>query len=170
MVRIVALSGLAESDAALEALRAGASGFLPKTASPEALVRPLLAVLDGWSVIPEPLLRQLLDDAAPSADQGIAAQLSADDRRLWRLVAEGTSTIDIATTLHVSERNGEAPGGQPAAPAPGLHPGGGRRARRPGRPRPERHGALTGPGRRGGRASRATYPARRRALPDRAVP
>ena len=104
MVRIVALSGLPEAEAALEALRAGASGFLPKTASPESLVRPLLAVLDGWSVIPEALLRQLLDDAAPSADQGIAAQLSADDRRLWRLVAAGTSTVDIATTLHVSER------------------------------------------------------------------
>jgi two-component system, NarL family, nitrate/nitrite response regulator NarL len=104
MVRIVALSGLAEADAALEALRAGASAFLPKTTSPEALVRPLLAVLDGWSVVPEPLLRQLLDDAAPTADQGIAARLTADDRRPWRLVAAGTSTVDIATTLHVSER------------------------------------------------------------------
>jgi DNA-binding NarL/FixJ family response regulator len=103
-VRIVALSGLAEADAALEALRAGASGFLPKTSSPGALVRPLLAVLDGWSVLPDALLRQLLDDAAPTAGQDLAARLSADDRRLWRLVAAGTSTVDIATTLHVSER------------------------------------------------------------------
>jgi DNA-binding NarL/FixJ family response regulator len=104
MVRVVALSGLAEPDAALEALRAGAAGFLPKTASPETLVRPLLAVLDGWSVIPEPLLRQLLEHSAPTADEGVAATLSSDDRRLWRLVAAGTSTVDIATTLHVSER------------------------------------------------------------------
>ena len=104
MVRVVALSGLAEADAALEALRAGAAAFLPKTADPEVLVGPLLAVLDGWSVIPESLLRQLLDDAAPTDDQGIAARLTADDRRLWRLVAAGTSTVDIATTLHVSER------------------------------------------------------------------
>lgn len=104
MVRVVALSGLAEADAALEALRAGASAFLPKTTSPEALVRPLLAVLDGWSVLPESLLRQLLADAAPSEDQGVVGRLSADERRLWRLVAAGTSTVDIATTLHVSER------------------------------------------------------------------
>ena len=93
LTRVIALSGLAEPDAALEALRAGAAGFLPKTATPESLIRPLLAVLDGWSVIPEPLLRRLLADSAPS-----------DDRRLWRLVAAGTSTVDIATTLHVSER------------------------------------------------------------------
>ena len=44
-VRVVALSGQAEEDAVLEALRAGAAGFLPKTADPEALVRPLLAAM-----------------------------------------------------------------------------------------------------------------------------
>ena len=104
LTRVIALSGLAEPDAALEALRAGAAGFLPKTATPEALVLPLLAVLDGWSVIPEPLLRQLLADSAPVDGQGIAERLSSEDRRLWRLVAAGTSTVDIATTLHVSER------------------------------------------------------------------
>lgn len=104
MVRVVALSGLAEADAALEALRAGAVGFLPKTADPEALVRPLLAVLDGWSVLPEELLRRLLDQSTPTGEQGVAERLSADERRLWRLVADGAPTVDIATTLHVSER------------------------------------------------------------------
>ncbi|RFU21424.1 response regulator [Geodermatophilus marinus] len=104
LARVVALSGLAEPAAALEALRAGASGFLPKTSDPEALVRPLLAVLDGWSVLPEALLRQLLDDAAPAGGQAVADRLSAEERRLWRLVADGVSTVEIATTLHVSER------------------------------------------------------------------
>jgi DNA-binding NarL/FixJ family response regulator len=103
-VRVVAMSGLADEDAAVEALRAGASSFLPKTADPEALVEPLLAVLDGWSVLPEPLLRRLLERAAPGEEEGLAGQLSADERRLWRLIAAGAGTVDIATTLHVSER------------------------------------------------------------------
>ncbi|MCV2490541.1 response regulator transcription factor [Geodermatophilus sp. YIM 151500] len=103
-VRVVALSGLAEPDAAVEALRAGAAGFLPKTAGPEQLVRPLLAVLDGWSVLPEALLRRLLDRAAPEGDQGVVGELTADERRLWRLVAAGAGTLEIAATLHVSER------------------------------------------------------------------
>jgi DNA-binding NarL/FixJ family response regulator len=103
-VRIVAMSGMADEHAAVEALRAGASGFLPKTADPESLVGPLLAVLDGWSVLPEPLLRHLLEHGGTSGDDGIAGQLTADERRLWRLVAAGTGTVDIATTLHVSER------------------------------------------------------------------
>jgi two-component system nitrate/nitrite response regulator NarL len=104
LVRVVAMSGFSEADAALEALRAGAVGFLPKTADPEALVWPLLAVLDGWSVLPEPLLRSLLDRAAPTVSDGLAGQLTADERRLWRLIAAGAGTVDIATTLHVSER------------------------------------------------------------------
>jgi DNA-binding NarL/FixJ family response regulator len=104
LVRVVALSGMAEADAAIEALRAGAAGFLPKTADPEALIPPLLAVLDGWSVLPEDLLRKLLDDATPTGEQGLAERLTADERRLWRLVADGTPTMEIATRVHVSER------------------------------------------------------------------
>jgi two-component system nitrate/nitrite response regulator NarL len=103
-VRVVAMSGLAGSDAAIEALRAGASSFLPKTADPESLIGPLLSVLDGWSVLPEPLLRLLLERASSADGNGIAAQLSADERRLWRLIAAGAGTVDIATALHVSER------------------------------------------------------------------
>ncbi len=103
-VRVVAMSGMADEEAAVEALRAGASSFLPKTADPEALVEPLLAVLDGWSVLPEALLHHLLERAAPGDEEGIAGSLTADERRLWRLIAAGAGTMDIATTLHVSER------------------------------------------------------------------
>jgi two-component system, NarL family, nitrate/nitrite response regulator NarL len=104
LVRVVAISGLADAHAATEALRAGAVGFLPKSADPEALVRPLLSVLDGWSVLPEELLREILDRTVPASDEGIAGRLTADERRLWRLVAAGAGTVDIALTMHVSER------------------------------------------------------------------
>ncbi|MEI4272257.1 response regulator transcription factor [Klenkia sp. LSe6-5] len=103
-VRVVALSGTPDEDEQLEALHAGAEAFLPKTSDPEALVPPLLALLQGWSVVPVTLLRRMLADAAPREDQGVLGRLSADDRRLWRLVAAGTSTVDIALSLHVSER------------------------------------------------------------------
>jgi DNA-binding NarL/FixJ family response regulator len=101
--RVVALSGQANEETALEALQAGAEAFLPKTSEPETLIPPLLAVLGGWAVVPVPLLRRLLA-AAPREDRGIAGRLSADERRLWRMVAAGQSTVDIATELHVSER------------------------------------------------------------------
>ena len=103
-VRVVAMSGLSDAQAAVEALRAGAVGFLPKTADPESLVRPLLAVLDGWSVLPEALLGLLVERGGVPDQAGPAAELTSDERRLWRLVAVGAGTVEIATTLHVSER------------------------------------------------------------------
>jgi DNA-binding NarL/FixJ family response regulator len=103
-VRVVALSGTADEEEQLESLRAGAEAFLPKSGEPETLVPPLLALLQGWSVMPASLLHRLLADAAPREDRGVLGRLSADDRRLWRLVAAGTSTVDMAVALHVSER------------------------------------------------------------------
>jgi two-component system, NarL family, nitrate/nitrite response regulator NarL len=103
-IRVVALSGLGNEDAAVAALQAGAEAFLPKTSEPEALVPPLLAVLDGWAVVPAALLHRLLGDAAPHGGHDVTGRLGADERRLWRMIAAGRPTADIAAELHVSER------------------------------------------------------------------
>ncbi|MBM7495271.1 DNA-binding NarL/FixJ family response regulator [Micromonospora luteifusca] len=98
-VRVVAMSGSADPAPALEALRAGAEGFLPKTSEPEELLPPLLAILDGWAVLPAGLLRAMLRPThATSVD------LDGEERRLLRAIAGGRTTVDIAEELHVSER------------------------------------------------------------------
>ncbi|MEU1398509.1 response regulator transcription factor [Micromonospora zamorensis] len=98
-VRVVAMSGSADPAPALEALRAGAEGFLPKTSEPEELLPPLLAVLEGWAVLPAELLQAMLRPtrAAP-------VNLDGEERRLLRAIAAGRNTIEIADELHVSER------------------------------------------------------------------
>ena len=63
-----------------------------------------VALESGRGVLELVREEQLLDEATPAGEQGIADRLTADERRLWRLVAEGVSTVEIATTLHVSER------------------------------------------------------------------
>ncbi|MEW2384279.1 response regulator transcription factor [Micromonospora sp. NPDC047707] len=98
-VRVVAMSGATEPEPALDALRAGAEAFLPKSAEPEELLPPLLAVLDGWAVLPAVLLRGLLRPArVPPVD------LDDDEKVLLRAIAGGNGTVDIADRLHVSER------------------------------------------------------------------
>lgn len=101
-VHVVALSGTEDPDLVSEALRAGAVGFLPKTAEPHELVGPLLAVVDGWSILPATLLARLTGEAAPPART--PPRLTAEQRRLWRLLATGATTVEIAEELHVSER------------------------------------------------------------------
>ena len=49
--RILALSGTDDLGLAEEALRAGADGFLPKTARPEALAGPLWTIAEGLCVV-----------------------------------------------------------------------------------------------------------------------
>ncbi|MCZ7374450.1 response regulator [Micromonospora sp. WMMC250] len=98
-IRVVAMSGSTDPAPALEALRAGAEGFLPKTSEPEALLPPLRAVLDGWAVLPGALLHAMLRPT-----HATPVDLDGEERRLLRAIASGRNTVDIADELHVSER------------------------------------------------------------------
>jgi DNA-binding NarL/FixJ family response regulator len=101
-VRIVAMSGDDDPRPALEALRAGAEGFLPKSSEAADMLQPLLAVLGGWAVLPSRLLATLL---APSrAARPAPADLDQAERYLLQLIAAGATTTEIALELHVSER------------------------------------------------------------------
>ena len=101
-LRVVPMSGLDETGLALDALRAGAVGYLPKSSEPEELLPPLLAVLDGWAVLPADLLTALLTPARIRVPASVL--LDDEERLLLQLIAKGNSTVEIADKLHVSER------------------------------------------------------------------
>lgn len=101
--RIVALSGTGNLELAEEALRAGADGFLPKTARPEALAGPLWTVAEGLRVIDGALLDALLAKSREPRS-ALLDNLSTQELQLWRLVATGMETGDIAHRMMVSER------------------------------------------------------------------
>ncbi|TCK20292.1 response regulator [Pseudonocardia endophytica] len=101
--RVLALSGTEDLDLAAAALRAGAEGYLGKSADPEVLVAPLLAISAGVRVLRAELLDALLVAADRTAD-GLLDRLSDKEIELWRLLAHGLETADIARPLLVSER------------------------------------------------------------------
>lgn len=101
--RILALSGTEDLGLAEEALRAGADGFLPKTARPEALAGPLWTIAEGVCVVDSPLLDGLLSNTRKPSSV-LLDSLSAQDLRLWTLLATGMETVDIAARMLVSER------------------------------------------------------------------
>ena len=102
-VRILALSGTDDRELALEALAAGAHGFIPKSSDPDVLVPPLLSLGGGLSVLPTSLLEALVALRA-TRRPGVMAKLDDDEVSLWRLVAKGLESLEIADRTFVSER------------------------------------------------------------------
>lgn len=101
--KVLALSGSGDVGLAEQALRAGADGFLPKTAQPDALVAPLRTIAAGLRVVDDTVLEALLLSARkPPAE--LVDRLGAQDTRLWTMLATGMETVDIARRMLVSER------------------------------------------------------------------
>jgi DNA-binding NarL/FixJ family response regulator len=101
--RVLALSGTEDLELAAAALRAGADGYLGKSADPEVLVAPLHAMDAGVRVLRPELLDALLAAADRPAD-GLLDRLGDRDVELWTMLARGLETSEIARPLLVSER------------------------------------------------------------------
>ncbi|RTL70762.1 MAG: response regulator transcription factor [Pseudonocardiaceae bacterium] len=101
--RVLALSGTEDLELAAAALRAGADGYLGKSADPQVLVAPLLALVAGVRVVRAELLDALLVAADRTAD-GLLERLTERDVELWTMLARGCETSEIARPLLVSER------------------------------------------------------------------
>jgi DNA-binding NarL/FixJ family response regulator len=96
-------------DTMIEALDAGATGFLLKDCYPEELVFGIRAVAAGHAMIAPPVLRSLLDQylgrlisqAAPVPPA--AALLTGRELEVLRLLARGHSSAAIAKSLCLGE-------------------------------------------------------------------
>jgi DNA-binding NarL/FixJ family response regulator len=91
-----------------EAIRAGASGFLLKTAPPEQLVGGVRAVMAGDALLSPQITRRLLDRfiqrPPPSAHRPPElGDLSPRELEVLRLIADGHSNAEIAAALFLTE-------------------------------------------------------------------
>ena len=110
--RVLLLTSFDEDDYMVNALRAGAAGFLLKDASPKALVDAVHAVHEGTTVVsPAPLGRLVRDGrggAHPthpprSAEPPPEVDLSARELDILQLLCRAHSNAEIAQELFLSE-------------------------------------------------------------------
>lgn len=96
-----------EKESVLDAIRAGATGYLRKEISPEGLVRSLRGVSRGESPLSRDLAALMIDalHASESSQRAreLAAVLSQREREVLDHVARGSRNKQIAAALTISE-------------------------------------------------------------------
>lgn len=106
--RIIALTTFNRDQAVVQAVQAGASGYLLKSAEPEFLLAAVRTVHSGYAVIAPGSIHSLFDHAARNApaaapDLSVLEVLSARERDVFLLTAKGLSNSEMAQNLFVSE-------------------------------------------------------------------
>ena len=109
--RVLLLTSFDEDDYMINALRAGAAGFLLKDASPKALADAVHAVHEGTTVVsPAPMGRLVRaggkhpPTARPAEGRPAGGvDLSARELDILRLLCEAHSNAEIAQELYLSE-------------------------------------------------------------------
>ena len=96
-VRVLVLT-LSEGDATiLAAVRAGASGYLIKGVRTDSLQTAVRAVAEGHAILGPGLAARLLAPSDPELPE-----LSAREREVMELVAQGMTNVEVAESLTIS--------------------------------------------------------------------
>ena len=103
--KIIALSMYSDKRYVVGMLKAGVSGYLLKNCAFDELVAAISAVMNNQNYMSQKIAGTVLKDYASileTSDSSPASQLSAREREVLQLIAEGMKTKDIADRIHVS--------------------------------------------------------------------
>lgn len=107
-VHVLILTTFDHDEYVIDALGAGAAGFLIKNTEPVQLLRGIRVVAGGEALLSPGLTRRLIAQltsrtTTPRLDPHALAQLTTRERQIVGLVAHGLSNTEIATTLSISD-------------------------------------------------------------------
>jgi DNA-binding NarL/FixJ family response regulator len=105
----VVLAAEADEQGVVDALHAGAAGYLPLEGDPEGLIRALRAVRRGEPAVPRSLLGPLVDQfrvrerrRRVNVRGGIEVELTRRQSEVLELLRDGLSTTEMAARLGLS--------------------------------------------------------------------
>jgi NarL family two-component system response regulator LiaR len=110
-VKVIALTSFTEDDKVFPAIQAGASSYLLKDVSPDALVEAIRAVHRGEARLHPEIMLKLMEQVThqPQTEHlNPALALTQREQEVMRLVAQGQSNREIAQALVISEKTVKA--------------------------------------------------------------
>lgn len=108
-LKVIILSMYSNEEYVLQALRAGASGYLLKEAATSELRTAIDAVVRGETYLSPVISRSVIDDYLGRVEvaKDPLDKLTPRQREILQLMVEGNSTRNIAEILHVSAKTVE---------------------------------------------------------------
>ena len=105
-VRVLVVSDLACDDSVVDAVAAGAAGFISKHITGAELCEAIHAVKRGEAAISPDLLGHLMRGLRRESGGGLSptGSLTVSELKVLRLVAEGRTDKQISATLYISPR------------------------------------------------------------------
>jgi two-component system invasion response regulator UvrY len=100
-VRILIFSSFEEDTHALNYLKMGANGYLPKTAPPNVVKEAIKNVLQGKTYMSSIVQTQLINTLQTPKAEGEIAMLSPREMEVMQLMIRGTSNQDIKSVLNI---------------------------------------------------------------------
>jgi two-component system invasion response regulator UvrY len=100
--KVLVLSGFPERQYAINVLKAGAGGYLPKECAPEELLKATRAVMQGRRYVSANLAELLLSDLNGDSDQPLHRRLSEREFQIFCKLAAGRAVSSIADELCLS--------------------------------------------------------------------
>lgn len=100
--KILILSGYPEHQYALNVLRAGASGYLPKESAPDELLKAVRHILQGKRYVSAALAEMLVSELDTDHDKPAHSGLSQREFQIFCKLAAGASISAIAGELCLS--------------------------------------------------------------------
>jgi DNA-binding NarL/FixJ family response regulator len=105
--RVIVLSMYAEREYVRRALKAGASGYVVKRSAAKEVVDAIRAVYAGQRYLSPKVADVVIDDYTAEDKRDPLARLSAREREVLQLLAEGRTGAEIAQRLALSQKTVE---------------------------------------------------------------